>query len=151
MASVVVSGLSLGSFDELSDPPGIASSSSLRTSANPGMTRATSTRLKLSLDPPIYSIDSPGVMLPYLGHGDIGRERGVKLALIGDLFFISVYNFLILLQLVLKIVYTTWKIWPHTCITDSICLIPTVRSSTPEPTLVHNTFILLQPQHIRPC
>jgi hypothetical protein len=56
----------------------------LRTSALPGMTRALSTRLKLCQDPLIYSYDSPGVMLPYLGRGDAGAERGVKLALIGE-------------------------------------------------------------------
>ncbi|TCD70698.1 putative mitochondrial GTPase [Steccherinum ochraceum] len=54
----------------------------LQTSANPGKTRTVSTRLKLSLDPLVYSYDSPGVMLPFLGHGDRGAERGVKLALI---------------------------------------------------------------------
>lgn len=47
------------------------------------MTRSVSTRLKLSLDPLIYSFDSPGVMLPFLGRGEKGAERGVKLALIG--------------------------------------------------------------------
>ena len=47
------------------------------------MTRTVSTRLKLSVDPLVYSYDSPGVMLPFLGRGDKGAERGVKLALIG--------------------------------------------------------------------
>lgn len=42
-----------------------------------------STRLKISEDPLIYSYDSPGVMLPFLGQGPKGAERGVKLALIG--------------------------------------------------------------------
>jgi mitochondrial GTPase 1 len=45
-----------------------------------------STRLKLSEDAPVYAYDSPGVMLPFLGHGDRGAERGVKLALIGVIF-----------------------------------------------------------------
>ncbi len=49
------------------------------------MTQALSTRLKLSLDPLVYAYDSPGVMLPYLGRGLEGAERGVKLALIGML------------------------------------------------------------------
>ena len=31
----------------------------------------------------MYSFDTPGVMLPFLGRGDRGAERGVKLALIG--------------------------------------------------------------------
>ncbi|CAK5274765.1 unnamed protein product [Mycena citricolor] len=54
----------------------------LQTSSNPGHTRAISTRLKLSLDPLVYAYDSPGVMLPFLGQGERGAERGVKLALI---------------------------------------------------------------------
>jgi len=61
----------------------LATPKALRTSAQPGLTRALSTRLKLSEDPLVYSYDSPGVMLPFLGRGDGGAERGVKLALIG--------------------------------------------------------------------
>ncbi|KAI0764591.1 P-loop containing nucleoside triphosphate hydrolase protein [Trametes elegans] len=57
----------------------------LRTSAQPGMTRVLSTRLKLSIDPLVYAYDSPGVMLPFLGNGDKGAERGVKLALIAGI------------------------------------------------------------------
>ncbi|KAG1736080.1 P-loop containing nucleoside triphosphate hydrolase protein [Suillus paluster] len=57
----------------------------LQTSAQPGHTRALSTRLKLSEDPLVYSYDSPGVMLPFLGRGDRGAERGVKLALIAGI------------------------------------------------------------------
>jgi len=57
----------------------------LRTSAQPGLTKALSTRLKLSADPLVYSFDTPGVMLPFLGRGDRGAERGIKLALIAAL------------------------------------------------------------------
>ncbi|KAI0760129.1 P-loop containing nucleoside triphosphate hydrolase protein [Fomes fomentarius] len=57
----------------------------LRTSAQPGMTRVLSTRLKLSVDPLVYAYDSPGVMLPFLGNGMNGAERGVKLALIAGI------------------------------------------------------------------
>ncbi|KAI0261657.1 P-loop containing nucleoside triphosphate hydrolase protein [Gloeopeniophorella convolvens] len=57
----------------------------LRTSAQPGLTRALSTRLKLSQDPLVYSFDTPGVMLPFLGRGDRGAERGVRLALIAGI------------------------------------------------------------------
>ncbi|KAH8113865.1 hypothetical protein DFH11DRAFT_279948 [Phellopilus nigrolimitatus] len=57
----------------------------LRTSANPGLTRALSTRLKLSQDPLVYSFDSPGVMLPFLGKGELGAEKGIKLALIAGI------------------------------------------------------------------
>ncbi|CAA7269952.1 unnamed protein product [Cyclocybe aegerita] len=56
-----------------------------QTSANPGMTRALSTRLKLSLDPLVYAFDTPGIMLPFLGRGEEGAERGVKLALIAGI------------------------------------------------------------------
>ena len=61
-----------------------ATPKALRTSAQPGLTRAISTRLKLSVDPLVYAFDSPGVMLPFLGQGERGAERGVKLALIGQ-------------------------------------------------------------------
>jgi len=57
----------------------------LRTSAQPGLTRAVSTRLKLCLDPLVYAYDSPGVMLPFIGKGDKGAERGIKLALIAGI------------------------------------------------------------------
>jgi hypothetical protein len=60
-----------------------ATSKAFRTSAQPGMTRTLSNRLKLSQDPLLYAFDTPGVMLPYLGSGTRGAERGVKLALIG--------------------------------------------------------------------
>jgi len=60
-----------------------ATPKAFQTSAKPGMTRALSTRLKLCLDPMVYAYDSPGIMLPYLGQGEEGAERGVKLALIG--------------------------------------------------------------------
>ncbi|KAG6918361.1 hypothetical protein DXG01_015010 [Tephrocybe rancida] len=53
-----------------------------QTSAQPGLTQALSTRLKVSLEPLVYAFDTPGVMLPYLGRGEEGAERGVKLALI---------------------------------------------------------------------
>ncbi|KAI0312165.1 P-loop containing nucleoside triphosphate hydrolase protein [Amylostereum chailletii] len=57
----------------------------LRTSAQPGLTRALSTRLKLSQEPLVYAFDTPGVMLPFLGRGERGAERGVKLALIAGI------------------------------------------------------------------
>ncbi|CAG7849886.1 SubName: Full=Uncharacterized protein {ECO:0000313/EMBL:CCA70366.1} [Serendipita indica DSM 11827] len=59
-----------------------ARSNALKTSRLPGMTRATSNRMRLCDDPLIYSIDSPGVMLPFLGYGDEARERAVKISLI---------------------------------------------------------------------
>ncbi|ESK87784.1 mitochondrial gtpase [Moniliophthora roreri MCA 2997] len=56
-----------------------------QTSSQPGLTQALSTRLKLSVDPLVYAFDSPGVMLPFLGQGQKGAERGVKLALIAGI------------------------------------------------------------------
>ncbi|KAJ3980903.1 P-loop containing nucleoside triphosphate hydrolase protein [Lentinula detonsa] len=56
-----------------------------KTSAQPGLTQAISTRLKLSIEPLIYAFDTPGVMLPFLGQGVRGAERGVKLALIAGI------------------------------------------------------------------
>jgi ribosome biogenesis GTPase A len=66
-----------------SRPPLVATAKAFQTSAQPGLTQALSTRLKLSVEPLIYSFDTPGVMLPFLGNGQEGAERGVKLALIG--------------------------------------------------------------------
>lgn len=65
--------------------PKLGTPKAFRTSAQPGLTQALSTRLKLSVDPLVYAFDTPGVMLPFLGYGDKGAERGVKLALIGML------------------------------------------------------------------
>ncbi|KAF5368683.1 hypothetical protein D9757_010220 [Collybiopsis confluens] len=56
-----------------------------KTSAQPGLTQALSTRLKLSIEPLVYAFDSPGVMLPFLGQGEKGAERGIKLALIAGI------------------------------------------------------------------
>ncbi|KAL0960032.1 hypothetical protein HGRIS_011680 [Hohenbuehelia grisea] len=56
-----------------------------QTSAQPGLTQALSTRLKLCESPLVYAFDTPGVMLPYLGSGQQGAERGVKLALIAGI------------------------------------------------------------------
>ena len=61
----------------------IGTPKAFQTSAQPGLTQALSTRLKLFLDPLVYAFDTPGVMLPFLGRGVEGAERGVKLALIG--------------------------------------------------------------------
>lgn len=60
-----------------------AQAKAFRTSANPGLTQSLSTRLKISEDPIVYAYDSPGIMVPFLGNGEEGAERGVKLALIG--------------------------------------------------------------------
>jgi len=57
----------------------------LQTSALPGRTRVLSTRLKLSENPKVYAYDTPGVMVPFLGKGTYGAERGIKLALIAGI------------------------------------------------------------------
>ncbi|KAF9519318.1 hypothetical protein BS47DRAFT_1324605 [Hydnum rufescens UP504] len=76
----------------------------LKTSSLPGLTRALSTRLKLSSTHPIYAIDSPGVMIPFLGHGDTGKERGVKFALIAGIKE-SLYDDETLAS------YLIWRLW----------------------------------------
>ncbi|KAL1663951.1 hypothetical protein GGF50DRAFT_102369 [Schizophyllum commune] len=53
----------------------------LQTSNQPGRTRTLSTPLKLNLSPPVYAYDAPGLMLPFIGHGETGAERGAKFAL----------------------------------------------------------------------
>ena len=42
----------------------------------------TSNKIRLCDDPLIYSVDSPGVMIPFLGYGDESRERAVKISMI---------------------------------------------------------------------
>lgn len=57
----------------------------LQTSAQPGRTRSISTPLKLNVSPPVYAYDTPGLMVPFLGHGETGAERGAKFALMSGL------------------------------------------------------------------
>lgn len=57
----------------------------VRTGANPGVTVSLSNRIKILEDPLVYAFDSPGMMLPFLGHGPAGAERGAKLALIAGI------------------------------------------------------------------
>ena len=58
-----------------------ATAKALQTSNQPGRTRTLSTPLKLDLSPPVYAYDAPGLMLPFIGHGETGAERGAKFAL----------------------------------------------------------------------
>eukprot|EP00038_Savillea_parva_P001853 m.107906 g.107906 ORF g.107906 m.107906 type:complete len:328 (-) comp10638_c0_seq4:96-1079(-) len=51
------------------------------TGAKPGVTRAVQTDIKIHQSPPVYVIDTPGVMLPLIET----EEVGLKLALIGTL------------------------------------------------------------------
>jgi ribosome biogenesis GTPase A len=62
------------------DPPGKA----FATSSLPGLTRKLTGTVKIYEDPHVYVYDTPGVMVPYLGKGAQGAERGLKLALTGE-------------------------------------------------------------------
>ena len=62
----------------------LATPKAFGTSAQPGKTRSVATRVKLCEEPLVYSLDTPGVMLPYLGPGKEGVEKGLKLAAIGE-------------------------------------------------------------------
>ncbi|KZS96259.1 P-loop containing nucleoside triphosphate hydrolase protein [Sistotremastrum niveocremeum HHB9708] len=64
--------------------PGVTAKA-MRTSAQPGHTKVLSTRLKISEEPRVYAYDTPGVMVPFLGNGEAGAERGLKLALIAGI------------------------------------------------------------------
>ncbi|KIY72704.1 hypothetical protein CYLTODRAFT_434646 [Cylindrobasidium torrendii FP15055 ss-10] len=57
----------------------------VRTGPQPGLTQALSNRVKITESPPTYAFDTPGMMLPFLGHGPSGAERGAKLALIAGI------------------------------------------------------------------
>ena len=61
----------------LANRPGKA----FRTSAKPGHTRKLTGTVRIHDDPLIYVYDAPGVMVPFLGRGDEGVEKGLKLAL----------------------------------------------------------------------
>ena len=39
--------------------------------------------VKVHEEPTVYVYDTPGIMLPFLGHGEMGAERGLKYALTG--------------------------------------------------------------------
>jgi hypothetical protein len=54
------------------------------TSSLPGLTRKLTGTVKIYEDPHVYVYDTPGVMVPYLGKGKEGAERGLKLALTGE-------------------------------------------------------------------
>lgn len=54
----------------------------VRTGKLPGVTRQVS-GFMVSENPPIWMVDSPGIMLPRFQEGDAGLEVGLKLALTG--------------------------------------------------------------------
>lgn len=62
---------------------GVRKGKAFLTGAEPGVTRRLTGTVKIQQEPPIYVYDTPGVMVPYLGHSEVGSERGLKLALTG--------------------------------------------------------------------
>lgn len=50
----------------------------------PGVTRKLTGVVKIHEKPLVYVYDTPGVMVPFLGHGELGAERGIKFALTGE-------------------------------------------------------------------
>ncbi|WOO84691.1 Mitochondrial ribosome-associated GTPase 1 [Vanrija pseudolonga] len=60
---------------------GVRKGKAFMTGAEPGVTRRLTGTVKIQQEPPIYVYDTPGVMVPYLGHSEVGSERGLKLAL----------------------------------------------------------------------
>ncbi|GFZ51827.1 hypothetical protein JCM24511_09595 [Saitozyma sp. JCM 24511] len=60
---------------------GVQKGKAFRTGASPGLTRKFTGTVKIHESPNIYVSDTPGVMVPYLGKGEKGAEKGLKLAL----------------------------------------------------------------------
>jgi len=52
-----------------------------QTSSLPGHTRKFTGTVKVHEGPPVYVYDMAGIMVPYLGKGVEGMERGLKLGL----------------------------------------------------------------------
>lgn len=63
---------------------GVRKGKAFRIGAEPGITRRLTGTVKIHEEPPVYVYDTPGVMVSYLGKGDRGAERGLKLALTGE-------------------------------------------------------------------
>lgn len=62
---------------------GVHKGKAFTTGAEPGVTRRLTGTVRIYEKPPIYVFDTPGVMVPYLGHSAAGAERGLKLSLTG--------------------------------------------------------------------
>lgn len=66
-------------------PPIIVISATLgkafSTSLLPGLTRKLTGTVKIHEDPSVYVYDMPGIMVPFLGKGVKGVEKGLRLAL----------------------------------------------------------------------
>lgn len=51
------------------------------TGSDPGVTRKLTGTVKINENPNVYIYDTPGIMVPFLGHDEQGLEMGLKLAL----------------------------------------------------------------------
>ncbi|KAJ9106165.1 hypothetical protein QFC21_001308 [Naganishia friedmannii] len=60
---------------------GVHKGKAFRIGAEPGITRRLTGTVKINETPPVYVYDTPGVMMSYLGKGERGAEKGLKLAL----------------------------------------------------------------------
>ncbi|WRT63746.1 uncharacterized protein IL334_000669 [Kwoniella shivajii] len=60
---------------------GVRKGKAFRTGAEAGITRKLTGTVRIYDDPSVYVYDTPGVMLPFLGRGEDGAEKGLKLAL----------------------------------------------------------------------
>ncbi|WVW81910.1 hypothetical protein I302_103910 [Kwoniella bestiolae CBS 10118] len=60
---------------------GLRKGKAFRTGAEAGITRKLTGTVRIYDDPSVYVYDTPGVMVPYLGRGEDGAEKGLKLAL----------------------------------------------------------------------
>ncbi|OCF59546.1 hypothetical protein L486_02213 [Kwoniella mangroviensis CBS 10435] len=60
---------------------GLRKGKAFRTGAEAGITRKLTGTVKIYDNPSVYVYDTPGVMVPYLGRGEDGAEKGLKLAL----------------------------------------------------------------------
>ncbi|WVN90964.1 uncharacterized protein L203_106209 [Cryptococcus depauperatus CBS 7841] len=60
---------------------GIRKGKAFATGAMAGVTKKLTGTVKIHEDPDVYVYDTPGIMTPYLGAGQDGQEKGLKLAL----------------------------------------------------------------------
>ncbi|WVQ76343.1 hypothetical protein IAR50_006008 [Cryptococcus sp. DSM 104548] len=60
---------------------GVKKGKAFKTGAMAGVTRKLTGTVKIFEAPDVYVFDTPGVMMPYLGKGEEGQEKGLKLGL----------------------------------------------------------------------
>jgi len=71
--------------------------------------------VKIYEDPHVYVYDTPGVMVPYLGKGKEGAERGMKLALTGEWVLWRREDISLTVQRESKKGSLMPMLWPNTC------------------------------------